>query len=146
MLMTDLPFRPMHALNMPTPNAPGSCSAQTSGAYRGCNGLLDGLDLAIRLTRVDLLARLLDGVEDGIVVKRVGGMDLSGLRVKRDFEGLNACRCAHGTGQRGFIQGRAMRGTAATESPRARGRTTYHPASSGRAPRRRSSRRRTWRR
>jgi hypothetical protein len=46
--------------------------------------------LAISLPRLDLLARLLDLLEDGVVVERLCGDNLGGLGLKGDVVGLDA--------------------------------------------------------
>ena len=44
--------------------------------------LVDLHGLAVGLAAVDLLAGLLDGLEDGVVVERLGGDDVGGLGIK----------------------------------------------------------------
>jgi hypothetical protein len=51
---------------------------------------LDLLLLSVGLARLDLLAGLLDLLQDGIVVERVGGDNLGGLGLEGDVVGLNA--------------------------------------------------------
>ena len=51
---------------------------------------LDSHLLAIRLARLDRLSRLLDRVEDGVVVERFG-LDNGGLVLERDVVFLDAC-------------------------------------------------------
>ena len=53
------------------------------------------LDLALQtigLARLDLLAGLLDLLEDGLVVERLCGDDFGGLGFEGDVVGLDACR------------------------------------------------------
>jgi hypothetical protein len=46
---------------------------------------------AVGLARLDLLAGLLDLLEDGLVVERLCGDDFSGLGFEGDVVGLDAC-------------------------------------------------------
>jgi hypothetical protein len=57
-----------------------------------CLTALNLLHLAIRLPRVNLLARLLDLLEHSRVVERISGDDLSGLRLEGYVIGLDACK------------------------------------------------------
>jgi hypothetical protein len=58
---------------------------------RNLNALhLDTLHLPIRLARINLLARLHDGLQDGLVVELWGCNDGRGLCVKRDVVGFDA--------------------------------------------------------
>ena len=51
--------------------------------------LHDGHDNTVRLARVDCLARLLDGLEDGLIRELFFGVDFSGLLLEGDIEGFN---------------------------------------------------------
>lgn len=52
---------------------------------------LDALGLTVRLARVDLLARLLDGLEHGLVVEARGRDDDGFLLLERHVVALDAC-------------------------------------------------------
>ena len=59
-----------------------------------CNRALDLLGLTVSLAGLDGLASLLDLLEDGVVIERVGGGNLSGLVLERDVVRLNTwCGC-----------------------------------------------------
>lgn len=47
--------------------------------------------LPISLSSLNLLTRLLDGLEDGFVREGFGGFDLGGLFLEGDVEGFNSC-------------------------------------------------------
>lgn len=65
------------------------CSFFASSAVRLIRLKLDALLNSINLGAVDLLASLLDGAEDGVVVKTLLGDDGRGLVLEGDGVGLN---------------------------------------------------------
>ena len=63
-------------------------------------GKLDRLGLAVGLTSVDLLAGLLDGAEDGLIVEPGLGDHQGLLLIERDVVALDACETErHATDQ-----------------------------------------------
>lgn len=63
------------------------CLSSSRDLGRKLNALADAVDLAA----VDLLARLLDGLEDGLVVELGLGNDGGLLLLEGDVVGLDAC-------------------------------------------------------
>lgn len=66
-------------------------SLACSLAHHSRSRRLNSLGNAIGLPALDLLARLLDLLENGLVAQAVGGMDLGGLVLEGDGVGFDAC-------------------------------------------------------
>jgi hypothetical protein len=70
---------------------PKTTCRKVIASYSDSSLALDVHGLAVSLAGLDGLARLLDLLEDGLVGKRVGSLDLGGLGLEGDVVGLNTC-------------------------------------------------------
>ena len=125
------PLRRMYARSHKTPYNSHSLCVQCLRLGFDETGTLHRLRNTVGLARVDGFAGLLDLLQDGCVVQALLGCDGCGLALKGDVEVLDAWK--------------GMRVSYVYSMNAARGGLwPYHRASSARALRRRSSRRRSW--